>query len=63
MLVDESVDGTAGGVMLLETEPSESDLRRPAPNDGDPTEQARHGRHRRPSPWRVPVGELLPAWQ
>jgi hypothetical protein len=67
MLVDESVDGTAGGVMLLETEspesdPRRSDSRRSAPNEGYPTEQARHGRHR-PSPWRVPVGELLPAWR
>jgi predicted MFS family arabinose efflux permease len=65
MLVDESVDGTAGGVMLLDTEspesdPRRSDPRRPVEHNGNPAEQARHGRHR-PSPWRVPVGEPLPA--
>ena len=66
MLVDESVDGAAGGVMLLATESSESDdlvdSRPTRDAAGLPTADPRHGRHR-PSRWRTPVGELLPAWR
>ena len=62
MLVDESVDGTAGGVMLLDAESGEPDTRLPDDRTGHAAGQAGRGRHR-PSPWRVPVGELLPAWR
>jgi len=62
MLVDESVDGTAGGVMLLATESSESDTRLPGDRTGHLGESPSHGRHR-PSPWRIPVRDLVPAWR
>ena len=60
MLVDESVDGTAGGV--LDAESGEPDTRLPSDRTGDAIDPAGPGRHR-PSPWRVSVGELLPAWR
>ena len=64
MLVDESVDGTAGGVMLLDTESAQSDERQLADRTEKRTAGTEdgHGRHR-PSPRRVPVRELLPAWR
>ena len=62
MLVDESVDGAAGGVMLLDTESPEPDPRGSVDPTAIPDEHGSPGRHR-PSPWRIPVGELLPAWQ
>jgi len=48
--------------MLLDTESPEPDPRGSVDPTAIPDEHGSPGRHR-PSPWRIPVGELLPAWQ